>query len=135
MSKKRMTKSDWRRLEETLAADPSVIAGWLFGSAQEGRIRPGGDIDVAILFDEKPDWDRLADLRAALQDALDFDNVDMVILHDASPITRFEAVSGKLIFCRSRSQMAEFVSLTAREYEDEMAMLRKALRYPRPSRQ
>jgi hypothetical protein len=39
----------------------------------------------------------------------------------------FEAVSGKLLFCRDWQQMAAFVSLVAREYEDEMAQWRMAL--------
>jgi hypothetical protein len=34
---------------------------------------------------------------------------------------------GRLLFCRDMPRLAEFVSLAAREYEDEMAFLRRAV--------
>lgn len=48
-------------------------------------------------------------------------------LNEANPILRFEAVSGKRLFCRDLSALAEFVSLAAREYEDEMAQWQMAV--------
>lgn len=129
MSGKTMTITDWSQLAQRLSTFPAVVAAWVFGSGQSGIIREGGDIDVAILFDRKPALDQLAELRAALQDSLNFDAIDLVTLNDASPITRFEAISGRRLFCRDWSRLAEFASLTAREYEDEMAMLQKALQF------
>jgi hypothetical protein len=55
------------------------------------------------------------------------DNIDLVVLNAAAPILRFEAVSGRLLFCRDATQRAAFVSLTAREYEESMAMVQRAL--------
>lgn len=52
-----------------------------------------------------------------------------MILNDANPILRFEAVSGRMLFCRDIQRMADFVSLTAREYEDEMAQWQRALQH------
>ncbi len=37
-------------------------------------------------------------------------------------------MSGKRLFVRDLSALAEFVSLTAREYEDEMAQWERAVR-------
>lgn len=71
----------------------------------------------------------MADLRADLQDALRFDDIDLVVLNDASPILRFQAVSGRRLLCLDEEQMASFVSLTAREYEDAMAFLQHGLSY------
>jgi hypothetical protein len=79
----------------------------------------------------RPDLSELTDLRASLQDALQFDEIDLVVLNNASPITRFEAVSGQLLYGRDRSQTAGFVSLTAREYEDTIAFARRGLAYGR----
>lgn len=41
----------------------------------------------------------------------------------------FEAVSGRRLINRDLSALAAFVSLTAREYEDEMAQYERALRW------
>ncbi len=121
----------WQAVSQLLANDANILAAWLFGSAQSGVVRPGGDIDIAVWFAHTPDFSELADLRAALQDALQFDDIDLVVLNNASPITRFKAVSGKLLYSRDRSQVAGFVSLTAREYEDTMAFARLGLAYGR----
>jgi hypothetical protein len=40
----------------------------------------------------------------------------------------FEAISGRPIYCRDHGRRAEFASLTAREYEDEMALARWGLK-------
>lgn len=102
-----------------------IVGAWLFGSAQDGEARDGGDVDIGVLFDEKPGLDALAVCRARLQKILQFDAVDLVILNGASPILRFEALCGKLVYCADEDRYAEFASLTAREYEDEMAMCGK----------
>jgi hypothetical protein len=60
-------------------------------------------------------------LIAELETALAFANIDLVPLNKADPILRFEAISGRAIFCRDLGRRAEFVSLTAREYEEAMA--------------
>jgi len=118
----------------TLARHPHVIAGWVFGSAQNGTVRPGGDVDVGVLFDREPDLDEMADLRADLQEALHFDRIDLVVLNKAQVILRFEAISGQRVYCRDAERMADFVSLTAREYEDAMALLQYGLEVQRGER-
>ncbi len=122
-----MSTVDWDRLAETLARHPGVTAAWVFGSAQTGHVRPGSDLDVGVLFAWSPSLDELADLRADLQEALAVDAIDLVALNRASAILRFEAVSGRRVFCRDIAALAEFVSLTAREYEDAMAFARRGL--------
>lgn len=84
---------------------------------------------VFQLFDE---W---ATLRADLQQTLQFERIDLVILNQANPILRFEAVSGRPVFCRDAARRAEFVSLTAREYEDEMAWVRRSMETMRAHRE
>lgn len=115
------------RARAVFEANRQVIAAWVFGSAQHGTIRPGGDLDVAVLFAAPPDLDTLADLRSALQRALAFDAIDLVPLNGANPYLRFEGVSGRPMYCRDPERRAAFVSLTAREYEDEWAFFQRAL--------
>jgi hypothetical protein len=58
---------------------------------------------------------------------LAYDDIDLVVLNDVSPILRFEAISGRPVYVADMEQRATFSSLTAREYEDEMAQWRLAL--------
>src|SRR4029079_16332926 len=84
---------------------PKVIAAWAFGSAQGGQIAKGSDLDIAILVDPPLLFEELTDLVGALQDAFHFENIDLVPLtNNSSPILRFEAVSGRLLFCRDAAK-------------------------------
>lgn len=120
-------KVDLQSIPMCFSRDGNVVAAWVFGSAQGGNVRPEGDIDIGVLFVRKPLLDELAELRSCLQDALSYDDIDLVALNDASPILRFEAVSGRPVYVTDAEARAGFVSLTAREYEDEMAQWRMAL--------
>ncbi|MCA9972126.1 MAG: nucleotidyltransferase domain-containing protein [Anaerolineales bacterium] len=126
---------DWSALDSVWQAAPAITAVWAFGSAQDGIVRPGGDIDVGVLLNTPLDFDAQLNLLGALQTALQFADVDLVILNVANVMLRFEAVSGRRLFCRDDAEMARFVSLTAREYEDEMAMWQHALRNYTPIHQ
>ncbi len=111
-----------------MAAAPRVVAAWVFGSAQSGQIKPGSDLDVGVLFESKPSLAELLELTGALQQTIPLAEIDLVPLNEANPILRFEAISGRAIFCRDAGRRAEFASLTAREYEDEMAMVERWVR-------
>jgi len=120
-------KIDFQPLPLCMSRDKNVMAVWIFGSARGGTVRAGGDIDIGVLFDRKPFLDELAELRNCLQTVLAFDDIDLIVLNDASPILRFEAVSGRPVYVTDLERRDTFVSLTAREYEDEMAQWRLAL--------
>lgn len=130
-----MYRIDWEALEQALADRTNVIAAWVFGSGKEGQVGPQSDLDIGVFFAQQPSLDDLAHLRATLQQALQFDDIDLVTLNNASPITRFEAVSGRLVHCQNPEEMAGFVSLTAREYEDSMALLHRGLAWRREKRE
>ncbi len=120
---------DWTQTQPVWATTPTVIAAWAFGSAQAGVLRPGGDVDIGILVEAPLTLAAQLDLLMRLQAALHVEDIDLVILNNANPILRFEAISGRLLFCRDAQCRAEFASLTAREYEDEMALWQRSLRY------
>jgi len=122
-----LKRIDWDVIAQVFESYPNVIAAWAFGSAQAGLVRAGGDVDIAIYFREIPSLDERAELRADLQELLHFDDIDLVVLNGASPITRFEAISGHSIYCRDVVARAEFVSLTAREHEDAVAFMQRGL--------
>ncbi len=113
------------QLQPIFAAYPTVVAAWLFGSTARQTRRPQSDIDIGVLFTAPPPFDTLLDLSVALQSRLTSAEVDLVSLNQANPILRFEAVCGRLLYCADLEQRIEFVSLTAREYEDSMAMVKR----------
>jgi predicted nucleotidyltransferase len=127
MSEKQLTENDRQRLIHCLSRNSNILAAWHFGSSAHGGIRPGADVDIGVLFHQKPTIDELVDLRAVIQDAVSFDEIDLVVLNDASPVLRFEAVSGRPVYTADPEARATFCSLTAREYEDEMAQWQWAL--------
>ncbi len=118
---------DFDALQPIWEGAPEVVAAWAFGSAQDGQVRPGSDLDIGVLMARPPAFDEQLDLLGRLQDTLALDEVDLVVLNDANAILRFEAVSGRRLFTRDLLALVEFVSLTAREYEDEMAQYARAL--------
>lgn len=110
-------------LNKLFATYPRVVAAWLFGSANTGHPRPDSDIDIGVLFDTPPTLDEWLELHAALQDVLDAGNVDLIVLNSKTPVLRYAAICGQRLYCRSLEEMATFASLTARQYEDSMALL------------
>jgi hypothetical protein len=66
-------------------------------------------------------------LVSRLEETMRVGEIDLAVLNGASPILRFEALSGRAVFCRNLDRRAEFASLTGREYEDEMALLRRGM--------
>ena len=108
-------KIDLTQAQSVWEKNSSVTAVWSFGSAKDGIVAPGSDLDIAVLFSSLPNIEQLAELRADLQDVFDFDSIDLLILNSAGIISSMEAVSGKTLFCSDRNKRAEFVSLVARQ--------------------
>ena len=122
-----MFSVNWQILEKVFEPINNVVAAWVFGSGKDGYVKSGSDLDIGVLFSAVPSLDERVMLREHLQKSLQFDDIDLVILNEASPITRFEAICGRLVFVRDQNRWADFFSLTAREYEDEMAFLQKGM--------
>lgn len=122
-------KIEWEQVKSILEATPTVVAAWAFGSAQGGEVAEGSDVDIGLLMESKPSFDEQLELWVSLQKAINVAELDLVILNEANPILRFEAISGRALFCRDLGRRAEFASLTAREYEDSMALWQQGLRY------
>ena len=120
-----MLKNRINKIIKSLKVNPEIIAAWLFGSAHTNRMTKDSDIDIAVLFSKNPDFDFKLDLLTKLQAAANFEKIDLVTLNNASPVLQFEAVSGQLLFTKDKKRCVEFISLVAREYEDEMAFAHK----------
>lgn len=114
-------KLDLNQLRMALEKDPRVILAVLFGSARDGMVRPGSDVDLAVLFASMLSpvefYDFYQSLAARLPDIAELDLVD---LHRASTVLAFEALCGRRLLVRDAECVAGFASQAARQYEEDM---------------
>ena len=54
---------------------------------------------------------------------------DVGFLNRAEPVYRFEALKGKVLFCRDQETYVKFFSLTCREYESQIADYERQRQY------
>ena len=115
---------DLDKLGEYLRRDPRVVGATVFGSARDGRVRPGSDLDIGVLFDEPLSAEDFLQFYSALCDQVPgVDKVDLIRLNQADPILAFEAISGTFLCTNDVDKMAGYFSLVCREYEDVMGNL------------
>ncbi len=121
-----MLNVNLEKLGEYLGLRKDIICAVVFGSAQDGKVMQGSDLDVGIYFTKKPKGEEYIQLMVEMAEVAEFDVIDLVDLGAADPILAFEALSGKFI-CRSDPEKtAELTSLACREYEDTMFRLNRA---------
>lgn len=106
-----------------------IIFALLHGSASGGEVKPGSDIDLALYLSGKPDWELYNDVMAVVSSVAADAECDIGILNHAEPVYRFEALKGRLLFCRDMEVYLSFFSLAAREYETQMADYERQHRY------
>ena len=112
-----MTTAIERTLTDFFEKEQSVRLAFLMGSFAKGTARPDSDVDVAALFDRAPDFMEALDLRERLS-ALLRREADLVVLNDAGPIIRMQALkSGIRLFARGKAYEDFFVR-TVNEYDD-----------------
>lgn len=133
-----------RSLREFAESHPEVVALYLFGSQASQTSGPLSDLDVALLLEP----DLLAERSAQhpfgprayyateLQRALARPDVDIVVLHRATPLLAHRVIDrGRLVFCRDDRERSRFHAHALMRYLDtrplrqlERAYLRRRLR-------
>jgi predicted nucleotidyltransferase len=115
---------DLEKLADYLRRDSRVVGATVFGSARDGRVRPGSDLDLAVLFDQPLSAEEFLDFYSDLCNrAPGVERVDLISLNQADPILAFEAISGTFLCTNDVDKMAGYFSLVCREYEDVMGNL------------
>lgn len=98
---------DMRRLAIWLAAQPEIIAAWLFGSRARGDARADSDVDVAVLtvvggnpgsLRRRLEW-KIEAARAMGQPQ---EAVDLILLEEASPLLVHAVLRGGRLLVDSR---------------------------------
>jgi predicted nucleotidyltransferase len=123
-------------LVNCLAAQPDVLAAYLFGSCATGQARPESYVDVAVLLsgtDEMERFERRLRLMGEVEEALGRRPADVVVLNDAPPLLAHQVLRhGRLIFERDRAARVEFEVRAGQVYTDLVPMrqvFREALFY------
>lgn len=94
----------------------SVI--YLFGSYLLDRMTPESDLDLAILFNKKPDPLEVLDLQEDLCGITGYE-VDLVILNDVAPVLGMQVVRhGIPLVTINSTESAKFVMVTISKYHD-----------------
>jgi len=114
-------KLDMDALADTLASDPRVVLAVIFGSAQNGTVRDGGDVDIGVLLSPEPTPMEFYAFYQEMASRLGgIGELDLVDLSRAGSVLAFEALCGRRLVVRDAEAAASFASQAARQYEDDM---------------
>lgn len=123
----RLSKQDIETLGAALAKRPEIAFAYLFGSASaEGRHRRR-DVDVAVFLDPDTsctDGDPLTnmDVWTELHDvarrALPGEEIDLILLHRASPLLADRVCRGRVLFSRDEVLRIRWTVATKGRYCD-----------------
>ena len=92
---------DLERLATVLGGIEAIEYAMVFGSARDGLVHPGSDLDVAVSLrgTEAQNIDRLLEIVGKVEDALGV-TCDLTVLNTAGPVLRHEALKGQVLFVR-----------------------------------
>lgn len=130
-------KFDRNILAEKLKTIPEIAFAYLFGSAQNGTINEGSDLDIAVyLINSEENKTEKSELRLKIIRLLEsavpgFDNFDLVVLNESGTILGMQALQGTLLFVKPEHEdlYADFYSYTCRKYEYDTFWMKKQLEY------
>lgn len=66
-----------------------------YGSYATGKPRADSDLDIAVLDNVKPDYERFKSLFSEVSDVFPGKNVDLRFLNDADPFFRYQVIKNK----------------------------------------
>lgn len=102
--------------------EAGAATAYLFGSRARGDEHPGSDYDIAVLLKDPGDAVATFELQTELVLSLSKllgGSVDVVMLHQAGPTLRFEAVwRGQCLFAPDEQSRIDYELKTRREFED-----------------
>lgn len=114
-------------LQRYFAAQPDVVAAYLFGSQATGKARPGSDVDTAVLLSEEDGLIRLERRLRMIDEVSELcgREADVIVLNDAPPLLQHQVLRhGRLLFERDRSARVEFEVRAGKIYADLKPMRR-----------
>lgn len=115
--------------DQIRAECPEVVFCLLMGSAKDGVVKAGSDLDLALYLNTDPTLDIHSKVANLVDQIVPDVRCDVGILNNTESVYRFEALKGRLLFARDQEQYASFFSLTCREYESQMFDYEKQRQY------
>ncbi len=108
---------------------PEVVFAILHGSAKDGFVKAGSDVDIAIYVHGKMTLELYRRIYEIVNSITPDNEPDIGILNNAEPIYRFETLKGKLLFTRDENKYLDFYTITCREYENQIADYERQRKY------
>ena len=110
-------------------ACPEAVFALLHGSAKDGCVGPNSDIDIALFVEGTTSLELYLRGQEAVRAVISEAEADIGILNHAEPVYRFEALKGRLLFCRDQETYLTFFTRTCREYEEQIADYERQWKY------
>ena len=125
-----MKKFDIDLLKNNLKKINEIDFAFLFGSAQDGVLKTGSDIDIAVYLNKKLDLGLLSKISGIVEDSTSGE-CDLTVLNNSSAFLAMEAIKGNLLFLKEekKDEYIEFYVYTSRKYEDELFEMELNLKY------
>ena len=110
-------------LVQSLVRDIDIVAMYAFGSLARDALKPLSDLDFGVLLSKRLDkrqrLDKHMELIGLFTDSLKTDEVDLIMMNDASPDIAFQILkTGKLLFCNDKPALTDFREHLVKTYLD-----------------
>ena len=103
-----------------------IRLAYLFGSAARDRMGALSDVDIAVLYVGKVDWDYHFDLTYEMQRLLGIERVDLIVLNSVSVELAYACIKeGVLLYAGSIAVRVEFETKVLNLYGDLVSVLRR----------
>lgn len=109
-----------QQARQALEKDPGVVFAYLFGGFGRGKPTPLSDVDIAVYLNRGADGSSAKlDLIGSLMQALDTDEVDLVILNEA-PLSLAGRIqqTARVLVDKDPSRRFVYESLIRRQFAD-----------------
>lgn len=107
-----------------------VAFAYLFGSAQNGVVKSGSDVDIAVFYKGDDLFIRFK-IEELLEKELKGIPIEIIELQKVNPMLAFEALRGIQLFVREEDKETylNFYTRTRQQYEDRAYWTKKQLEY------
>jgi len=113
---------------------PEIEVAYIFGSTVQGRTNVLSDVDIAVILDRQQVNEKSyrygykAEILTDLIKLLKTNNVDLVILNEASPLLRHRVLYfGSLVYSKNEKKRIQFQVETINKYNDFRQLIKPRL--------
>ena len=112
-----------QQLDTRLGEHPGLVAGYVYGSYGTPDQTPLSDVDLALVFEPArvPGFDEHLRMIGRITAILGEEDFSITVLNSAPPIFQFRVLeTGRLLFCRDETALADFTAEALGRYADFM---------------